>query len=1029
MLHQVSTPEVHQGGQLPNAEQKLLKRDSKLSPEEIYVEAMDILSKYDNDEHSTTHPFSHKGDPHLGESLMMVLPKSIRVGLRQIYYSSFAQVYDKVGKWFFRNLSSGGINNSSQSAGPETGKRPATRLTHRDPELDGYISGYALVGADPDTPFPSVEPMVAEAMRLLHYLGDTYEYTNALLTLAHIYLYGEYSIPHRFDRAFRFYHLLADKQGHPTAQYMVGWFYATGFGFDTSVWQLAEPVDLSANPPHSSADSVSQTTHHFPYGPNRVPQRNPSRAILYYTFAAHQGHLPAKMTIAYRYHSGTGSPSKCDIALSNYHTVARKAIKHYLSGGPGGRRLPLDLPKLFQMDDGIYGIPTEGDNPQDLRDPSIVADLLEYYRYMADRGDIKFELSLALVYYAGTVTTEPNFPAALRRLRSIVTKKAVADPRAFNGPRYQDPAGNSPVDESWPESYFHSLDSSKLSEEDQFAGRAAGILGEMYIRGDGVRANNQTAYYWLQRAVERGSGHGMYWIGMFYWDGTIVPRNKEVASQWFAQGARRGDVGSWTQLGIWYKEHKTFPAAYKHFAVAARAGSILSMYHMGVLFLRGLGVEKSCENAVAYFKQVTEQADWLYSPISRERRPMAEDLQVNSLIRYSLAAEMGYPTAQLNLAWLIEQAEESGLNSMVLNRLGPQLALSSWTRAANQGNADARVKMGDYYYYGRGTQRDLRMAASCYQLAAENQMNPVAMWNLGWMHENGLGVPQDFHLAKRCYDRAAATYPKGSLAVGVSLIHLYIKYYWAWLKGEDVGTESLLFGYGDHEGLYTADADQKEGIPPPVEDEGWPTEEQATGNSNVPTQRGEGPLGLYWRDPFGIPDQQQVAQPELPPQHDEPVPDYHHPHQVEGDHAEYPRRDAFYPDYQELGEDTWVENAIILGLCALIGWMMYVRQQRLVRNPNANNNANNPEGNNGERGHDNLAALYRYRNVHAAGPNRAPQTPSTPGTPLSSTESTERYGESRNSAGASSVEPQRHVTQPSLPASSTSSASTEGDDD
>ncbi|KAJ1649416.1 ERAD-associated protein, partial [Dispira simplex] len=685
-----------------------------------------------------------------------------------------------------------------------------------------------------------------------------------------------------------------------------------------------------------------------------------------------------------------------------------------------------------------------GDSQRDLRDPSVVADLLEYYRYMADRGDLKYELSLALVYYRGTVTTEPNFPAALRRLRSIVAKQAVTDLKAFNGPRYQDPLGNSPVDGSWPESYFQALESSKLSEEDELAGQAASILGEMYIRGDGVRANNQTAYYWLQRAVERGSGHGMYWIGVFYWDGTIVPRNKEVASQWFTQGASRGDVGSWTQLGIWYKEHKTFSAAYKHLAVAARAGSILAMYHMGLLFLRGLGVEKSCENAVAYFKQVAEQADWLYSPIPHERRPMNEDLQVNSLIRYSLAAEMGYPTAQLNLAWLIEQAEDSGLNTMTLNRLGAQLALSSWTRAANQGNADARVKMGDYYYYGRGTHRDLKKAASCYQLAAENQMNPVAMWNLGWMHENGLGVPQDFHLAKRCYDRAAVTYPKGSLAVGVSLIRLYAKYYWAWLNGKDVGTDNLLFDYGGNEALYATDTDHNEGIPPPMEDEGLPTEEQATGDPNVATQRGEAPSGLYWRDPFGIPDRQQVARPELPPQHEDPVPHYHHPHQVEGDRAEYPHRGAFYPDYHELGEDTWLENAIILGLCVLIGWMMYVRQQRLVRNPNANNNGNNNDNNNnnnngdgnGERGHNNLADLYHYRNFHAAGPYRAPRTSSMPGTPVPrTTESIERpggLGVNRDSAGVSSVEPQRHFTQSSSsrshPSSSTASASSDGED-
>ena len=28
--------------------------------------------------------------------------------------------------------------------------------------------------------------------------------------------------------------------------------------------------------------------------------------------------------------------------------------------------------------------------------------------------------------------------------------------------------------------------------------------------------------------------------------------------------------------------------------------------------------------------------------------------------------------------------------------------MNLWSKAANQGNVDARVKMGDYYYYGLG---------------------------------------------------------------------------------------------------------------------------------------------------------------------------------------------------------------------------------------------------------------------------------------------------------------------------------------
>lgn len=70
-----------------------------------------------------------------------------------------------------------------------------------------------------------------------------------------------------------------------------------------------------------------------------------------------------------------------------------------------------------------------------------------------------------------------------------------------------------------------------------------------------------------------------------------------------------------------------------------------------------------------------------------------------------------------------------------------EMALVYWTRSANQGDLDARVKMGDYYFTGIGAEADVTKAHACYKVAAEDR-SAMAMWNLGWMHENGVGVPK-----------------------------------------------------------------------------------------------------------------------------------------------------------------------------------------------------------------------------------------------------------------------------------------------
>lgn len=58
-----------------------------------------------------------------------------------------------------------------------------------------------------------------------------------------------------------------------------------------------------------------------------------------------------------------------------------------------------------------------------------------------------------------------------------------------------------------------------------------------------------------------------------------------------------------------------------------------------------------------------------------------------------LLAEMGFESAQLNFAHIVDQGEVA---------IGEPTALTYWKRAAVQGSSYATVKMGDYYYYGRG---------------------------------------------------------------------------------------------------------------------------------------------------------------------------------------------------------------------------------------------------------------------------------------------------------------------------------------
>lgn len=83
-----------------------------------------------------------------------------------------------------------------------------------------------------------------------------------------------------------------------------------------------------------------------------------------------------------------------------------------------------------------------------------------------------------------------------------------------------------------------------------------------------------------------------------------------------------------------------------------------------------------------------------------------------AFMKYALLAELGYEVAQSNAAFLLDRNEVSLFKDRQEDLIR---AFHYWKRAAAQGYSAAQVKLGDYYYYGFGTQTDYETAASLYR--------------------------------------------------------------------------------------------------------------------------------------------------------------------------------------------------------------------------------------------------------------------------------------------------------------------------
>jgi len=279
------------------------------------------------------------------------------------------------------------------------------------------------------------------------------------------------------------------------------------------------------------------------------------------------------------------------------------------------------------------------------------------------------------------------------------------------------------------------------------------------------------------------SHHG---LGLMYLHGYGVPKNAVKAADYFKAAAEQDFAPAQVDLGALFLDQGDIGVAIKYFELGARAGHIESYYYLAELSNFGVGHDRSCGVASAYYKIVSERTEPVHSSLQAANEAYEDGDLETALISYMMAAEQGYETAQANVAYLLdEQKSRFPLTSLfpfqkvrpsILHN--PELALIYWTRSAKQSNMDSMVKMGDYYLAGIGTDRDEEKAASCYQAASEFQQSAQAFWNLGWMHENGIGVEQDFHLAKRYYDQALETNAEAYLPVSLALMKLRLRSWW-----------------------------------------------------------------------------------------------------------------------------------------------------------------------------------------------------------------------------------------------------------
>lgn len=247
-------------------------------------------------------------------------------------------------------------------------------------------------------------------------------------------------------------------------------------------------------------------------------------------------------------------------------------------------------------------------------------------------------------------------------------------------------------------------------------------IGMLYLEGQGVPQNTETAIKWLELGAEGGAGWASDELVELYRSGKATKRNTTRALELLNKEAERGDGEAHRQLGLMYYYGKEVTAdlsmSFKHLLACSEkmTGTWDSRVYniLGQMYDEGKVVPRDLTKAFNYHLDGAMKG----SVLSQFSVALAYQVGRGTAINYAkavqwyrLSADEGFPPAQANLAGIL----------MVGNgevRAEPIEGFKWYKKAAVSGHERAQMGVAISYYTGLGAPKDYVEAYAWANLAA-----------------------------------------------------------------------------------------------------------------------------------------------------------------------------------------------------------------------------------------------------------------------------------------------------------------------
>ena len=146
-----------------------------------------------------------------------------------------------------------------------------------------------------------------------------------------------------------------------------------------------------------------------------------------------------------------------------------------------------------------------------------------------------------------------------------------------------------------------------------------------------------------------------------------VPKDQGKALQHFKASAEQNHSPAQVAIAKMYLEQNEVIIATRYFELAARQGHVEAFYYLAELNHKGIGREKSCGIAAAYYKIVAEKVEVLHSTLGEANTAWEEGRFTDAMVGYMMAAEQGYESGQANVAYLIDKSPPHEMHRLTVS--------------------------------------------------------------------------------------------------------------------------------------------------------------------------------------------------------------------------------------------------------------------------------------------------------------------------------------------------------------------------